>query len=105
MSKSSGFTPYFLTGYSSLVLVPIAMLLHTYDDFISVFPAMPAVLSDAQFFDLPSEGGFTVSAQLQGGQVKWITIKQKGKIVLQTSGHRHFGIIRQASGNIVKFLD
>ncbi|MDW3211451.1 MAG: hypothetical protein R8N23_16390 [Reichenbachiella sp.] len=73
--------PYFLTGYSSLILVPIHMMLQSHQDDIRIFPAMTKEWQNAAFYDLPALGGLTVSAEWESGKPKWIVFKKDEKII------------------------
>ncbi|MCG8305888.1 MAG: hypothetical protein MI975_00755 [Cytophagales bacterium] len=73
--------PYFLTGYSSFILVPIHLMLQSHDGIIQLFPAMPEMWSDALFYDLPAEGGLRVSAELKDGSILWVKITKDDKVI------------------------
>ena len=79
----SGINPYFLTGYSSFILTQLAMLLQSFNDNISVFPAVPDKWEDIEFYDLPAQGGVRVSAVMHSGKVRGITFKKDGKEILK----------------------
>ena len=51
------------------------MLLQSWGDKISVFPAIPSVWSDLVFHDLRTEGAFLVSAKREAGKTKWVRVK------------------------------
>jgi hypothetical protein len=51
------------------------MLLQSWGDQISIFPAVPSVWKDAVFHDLRAEGAFMVSAERKDGKTKWVRIK------------------------------
>lgn len=80
-SVRSRFNPYFLTGYSAFTLVPVAMMLQSYDNKILFFPAMPSSWNNVSFYDLPAEGGFTVSGIYRSKDDFDIAIKKKGKLI------------------------
>jgi hypothetical protein len=52
-----------------------SMLLQSGDDYIRIFPAVPAEWKDAVFHDLRTEGAFLVSAARRGGKTRWVSIK------------------------------
>ncbi len=63
------------------------MLLQSWDGVVRVFPAVPSKWSDASFRNLRAEGGFLVSAALDGGRLKSITLKSErgGPVKLQAA--------------------
>ncbi len=80
-SVKAKFNPYFLTGYSSLTLVPIAMMIQSYDDTLYFFPAIPSSWNHADFYDLPAEGGFRVSGIYNGIDNYEVWIKKNGELI------------------------
>lgn len=84
--------PYYLTGYSAFICSTISFLIQSFNGQIRVFPCLPKHWKDIEIYDLPCEGGFTVSAELKDGKVKWIEIKKDHKIILETNSHKTFKI-------------
>ncbi|MFZ6013536.1 MAG: hypothetical protein ACOYXT_24555 [Bacteroidota bacterium] len=78
-SVRARYNPYFLTGYSSFALVPVSMVLQSYDRKILFFPAMPSGWKNIEFYDLPAEGGYTVSGRFSSTNNYDIMIKRKNK--------------------------
>lgn len=75
-------SPYFFTGYDALVLIPISMMLHSYDNIIKVFPSMPSAFQNAAFHDLAAEHGIRVSAELKDGKlVKAVFVKEDRELL------------------------
>ncbi|GEM_PF-1168425 len=87
--------PYFLTGYSSFILVPITMMLQSYDHTIRIFPSLPSVWKDVEFYDLPVEGGFRVSAILKNGKFVSAEIKRQGRLVMRLRENSPVEIIEE----------
>ncbi|MCB9258488.1 MAG: hypothetical protein H6612_03965 [Ignavibacteriales bacterium] len=77
------YNEYFLTGYDALVLVPISMMLQSYDDKINVFPSIPKNWEDVSFFDLQAEHGIKVSAVIKDGEFKWASFKFNSREILK----------------------
>ena len=51
------------------------MMIQSWGGVIRIFPAMPDVWKDAQFFQLRTEGAFLVSAKREDGKTKFLHIK------------------------------
>lgn len=92
-------SPYFLTGYDGLVLVPISMMMHSYDSVIKVFPSMPRVFHNAAFYDLVAEEGVRVSGEWRGGKLVQASFRKKGKILLRLDEQKDV-IIEKARDHI-----
>lgn len=60
---------YFMTEQVAIARLVTELLLQSVGDVIRVFPAWPAG-TDAQFTELPAQGGFLVSADQVGGTIK-----------------------------------
>ncbi len=71
-SNDSG-RPFTLEGNCAAGTAIQQMLLHSHGGVLRVFPALPERCGDAGFC-LRAEGGFAVTAERQGGQVKRVTI-------------------------------
>jgi len=80
----SGGRPYFLTGVASYVLIPLSMVVQSYDKEIKVFPAMPDEFKDVEFYNIPAESGIRVSGKMTDGKINWIKYSQNGKELLNT---------------------
>ena len=50
------------------------MLLQSHEDVISILPALPTCLPDGHFRALRARGGVTVSAEWQGGRVRYVEL-------------------------------
>lgn len=59
------------------LLVMNESLLQSYNDKIRVFPALPADASLVTRFTLLAQGGFLVSSEREGGEVKYVGIKSQ----------------------------
>lgn len=94
------YNPYFFTGYDGLVLVPISMMLQSYDGFIDVFPAIPENWKDISFYDLRAEGGVKVSAEIKDGQFKWASFKIGDKEVLRLTENKRV-FVKSEGGKII----
>lgn len=75
------FNPYFLTGYSSFSLVPISMALQSYNGTLYFFPAVPSSWNNLEFYDLPAEGGYSISGRYKGPNDFTIWIKKNNRIL------------------------
>ena len=82
-----------------LVLVPISMMLQSYDSVIRVFPAMPGEWRDAAFYDLAAEDGIRVSGEMRGGEVRWVSYRKDGEGLLRLEEARPVRI-RKTGGKI-----
>jgi len=94
-SKHSPFPkPYFGTSYSAYVLVPVSMMLQTYDNNIWAFPAVPSAWNnDMSFYNLPAEAGIRVSGQMKDGEVKWVSYSKDSRELLRLNDSRPVKII------------
>jgi hypothetical protein len=72
MCEQEGRLFYFLGGYASFVMVPTAMVLQSDVDGIRVFPAVPGVFGDIEFYNLPAWGGVRVSGVMRDGVVEGV---------------------------------
>jgi alpha-L-fucosidase 2 len=54
------------------------MLLQSWGGKVRVFPAVPAIWSDASFATLRAEGGYLVSAVRHGGHTAWVKVEYVG---------------------------
>ncbi len=86
--------PYYLTGYSAFICATISFLIQSSNNRIKVFPCVPPHWKNIEFYDLPCEGGYKVSAKLTEGKTEWIEITKEGKKVLETQTNEVF-IINQ----------
>jgi len=77
--------PYFSTGADAFALVPMAMMMQSYDNRIRLFPAMPDSIQNAAFFDMQAEHGIRVSAELKNGSLAWAEFKKDDRVLLRTS--------------------
>ncbi|MDR1372676.1 MAG: hypothetical protein LBJ17_06075 [Dysgonamonadaceae bacterium] len=83
---------YFLTGYASFTVVPVAMALQSVDDEIRVFPAVPEAFADIEFYSLPATDGIRVSGIMKGGKLQKVLFEKRGKILFETSNPGFKGI-------------
>ncbi len=90
-----GGRPYFLTGVASYVLVPISMILQSYQDQIKVFPALPSSWKDVSFYNFPAESGIRVSGEMENGKVKWVQYLKDGNEILKTKDSRTINISKE----------
>jgi len=86
--KTEGITPYFLTGYSSFLLIPFAMSVESVDGVIRLFPALPSSWGDVELYDVPVEGGILLRARLRNGRVEGAEYRHQGRLLLSQSGKR-----------------
>ena len=77
--------PYYLASYASFTMVPIAMILQTVGDVVSIFPAVPKVWKDIEFYGLPAIYGLRVSGAMKDGKVQWIIFRKDGEELLRLS--------------------
>jgi hypothetical protein len=75
-THAKGINPYFLTGYSSLIVSQVLMFLQSHTDQIRFFPACPDHWQDLEFYDLPVEGGISASAFMKSGKIEYISLKK-----------------------------
>lgn len=80
-SVRARFNPYFLTGYSSFSLVPIAMMLQSYNETLYFFPAMPNSWRNVEFYDLPAEGGYRVSGMYRTKEDFEVVISKNNQVI------------------------
>jgi len=71
MCEQNGSLYYFLTGYASFTMIPVAMVLQTTGEETRVFPAVPQALKDIEFYNLPTAGGRKASGVMKGGKIRW----------------------------------
>jgi hypothetical protein len=86
MCEQNGSLYYFLTGYASFAMVPVAMSLQSAGDEIRVFPAVPEQFGDIEFYNLPATGGVRVSGAMKGGKTQFVRFEQNGKTLLEVTG-------------------
>jgi hypothetical protein len=86
MCEHNGALYYFLTGYASFVMVPVAMVLQSVDNEIVTFPAVPQAFADIEFYDLPATNGVRVSGIMKGGKVQKVWFEKDGETLLTTEG-------------------
>jgi len=94
--------PYYLTGYSAFICSSISLLIQSCNNKIKVFPGLPQEWKDVEFYDLPIEGGFTVSAKMRNGEVEWIEAYKNRELVLRTEENKNLVII---NSNEIKIAD
>ncbi|MDR1561586.1 MAG: hypothetical protein LBS54_00670 [Dysgonamonadaceae bacterium] len=68
MCEQEGSLYYFLTGYASFAMVPVAMVLQSDGNSIRTFPAVPKAFPDIEFYNLPAAGGIRVSGIMRAGK-------------------------------------
>ncbi|MDR0830481.1 MAG: hypothetical protein LBN95_10295, partial [Prevotellaceae bacterium] len=83
MAEQNGALYYFLTGYASFTTVPVSMVLQSVDNEIKVFPAVPKVFADIEFYNLPATGGIKVSGVMKGGKTQNVRFEKEGKTLLE----------------------
>jgi len=88
-------SPYFFTGYDALVLVPMAMMLHSYDNVIKVFPSMPKAFQNAAFYDLVAEQGIRVSGEWRDGKLARAVYRKDGEVLLRMNQKKDVKINQQ----------
>jgi hypothetical protein len=86
MCEQNGHLYYFLTGYASFTIVPVAMALQTVGDEIKVFPAVPKAFGDIEFYNLPAMNNIRVSGIMKGGKTQQVWFEKDGKTLLEVSG-------------------
>jgi hypothetical protein len=94
--------PYHLPGYSSYILVPIPMLVHSCDNRIEVFPAVPTVWKDVEFYDLPVERGIRVSALMKDGRTQWVCYSKDGMPLLESSESAPVQILTEKNRTVLR---
>lgn len=83
------YRPFTLEGNFAFAAGIQEMLLQSHTGVINLFPAIPADWRDASFDSLRAEGGFLVSASLEGGKLADVRIfnERGGKATLSFRGH------------------
>jgi hypothetical protein len=86
------------------ILVMNESLLHSYDDKIRVFPAIPPDDSMVTRFTLLAQGGHLVSSEREGGEIKYVGIKsQLGQpvVVINPWGNEAAQVIELSHNRVV----
>jgi hypothetical protein len=83
MCEQNGALYYFLTGYASFTMIPVAMVLQSVGNEIKVFPAVPKAFADIEFYNLPATGGIRVSGVMKGGKTRYVRFEKDGKTLLE----------------------
>jgi len=96
--------PYFLTSYASFAIVPVSMMVQSYNDRILVFPAVPKAWKNISFRNIPAEFGIRVSGKMKHGRVQWVSYSKDGKELLRLSEAKTVQIIRDGNNLHLKVL-
>jgi hypothetical protein len=83
---------YFLTSYASFTMVPVYMVLQSVGNEIRVFPAVPKVFADMEFYNLPATNGIRVSGVMKGGKTQSARFEKNGKTLLEVKGKDHISV-------------
>ena len=86
--------PYFLTSYAAYTIVPISMVVQSYDDRISIFPAVPEDWKNVSFYNVPVEGGIRVSGEMKDGNLRWVSCSKDGEELYRSTDAVHLKINR-----------
>lgn len=92
--------PYYLDSYAAFTMVPVAMVLQSYNDTIRPFAALPDIWKDVEFYNLPAQGGIRVNAVRKAGITEHITCFRNGKQIYKTDKTENLQIQYAKSGNI-----
>ena len=92
MCEQNQFLYYFLTGYASFTMVPVAMVLQSVEDEIRVFPAVPKAFADIAFYNLPATEGIRVSGVMKDGTPQKVVFEKDGKTLFETTKANFTGI-------------
>lgn len=76
---------YFLTGNTSLILLPISMIVHSYDNKVKLFPGIPKEWNRVEVYDLPIENGLKMSGLYESREIKKVEIMEDNEILFRTN--------------------
>ena len=89
---------YYMTEQVAIARLVTELLLQSVGDVIRIFPAWPTS-TDAQFTNLPAQGGFEVSASLVGGKITEVRIHSAvgGSVKLESPWKQEFTVVEVGS--------
>jgi hypothetical protein len=87
-----------MTEQVAIARLVTELLLQSVGDVIRIFPAWPTS-TDAQFTNLPAQGGFEVSASLVGGKITEVRIHSAvgGSVKLESPWKQEFTVVEVGS--------
>ena len=88
---------YFQTSYAAFALVPLAMLVQSYDGLINPLPALPKAWQDVEFSNIPAEAGILVSGSVKKGVLQWLSFTHQGREIYRTTVAEQLRITRNPS--------
>jgi hypothetical protein len=94
-----------LEGTAAGATALFEMLVHTHGGITKVFPATPAVWTDASFHGVPQAGGFRISAIRGKGKTQAIKITslRGGQIVLDVPDRKSMRLLRNDQDSVAVF--
>ena len=90
--------PYFPTSYATYAIVPVSMMVQSYDNLIRVFPAVPGKWKDVSFHNVPAESGIRVSGEMKEGKVVFVSFMKDGRELLRLTEAANVKVVRNKNG-------